>query len=114
MSKSEDLRSGALRLLVLSELSLGENYGWGIAEAIRAKSGEDLSVRVETLYPVLHSLENAGAVSSRWMEGENGRPRKMYRISPKGKRLLEREAAAFKKWTGAAMQVLNLSLEKKG
>lgn len=114
MGKTDDLRSGALRVLVLSELALGENYGWGIAEAIRAKSGEDLTVRVETLYPILHSLENAGAVSSRWAEGENGRPRKLYKITAKGKKLLEREAAAFRKWTGAAMQVLNLSMEKRG
>lgn len=107
MSESDELNGGILRVLILSELTLGENYGWGIAEAVKRKSGFELTLRVESLYPILHDLENRGALASRWVEAENGRPRKMYSLTDKGKKQAERVLASFKKSAGAAMKVVD-------
>jgi len=107
MSESDELKGGILRVLILSELALGENYGWGIAEAVKRKSGYELTLRVESLYPVLHDLENRGALACRWVEAENGRPRKMYSLTDKGRRQAERAIASFKKTAGAAMKVVD-------
>ncbi|MCD6118727.1 helix-turn-helix transcriptional regulator [bacterium] len=114
MSSGSDLRSGTLRVLILSELSHGENYGWGIAEAIRGKSGEDLSVRVESLYPILHVFEEKGLVTARWEEGPNGRPRKLYSITQKGRLALEKQAGEFKRVASAVLKVLDSSFAGEG
>lgn len=106
MSESDELKGGILRVLILSELMLGENYGWGIAEAVKRKSGYELRLRVESLYPVLHDLENRGVLACRWVEAENGRPRKMYSLTDKGKLQAQRAVAGFKKSAGAAMKVV--------
>ena len=36
------------------------------------------------LYPVLHRLERAGLVESRWEKAETGRRRKYYRVTESG------------------------------
>lgn len=107
MSESDELKGGILRVLILSELMLGENYGWGIAEAVKRKSGYELTLRVESLYPILHDLENRGMLASRWVEAENGRPRKMYSLTDKGKLQAQRALANFRKTAGAAMKVVD-------
>ena len=87
--------AGMLRVLILSELSQGEGYGYGMARSIGEKSGGELSVRPESLYPVLHRMEYDGLVKARWTEADNGRPRKMYNITAKGKKRWARQRASF-------------------
>jgi DNA-binding PadR family transcriptional regulator len=43
------------------------------------------------LYPVLHRMESDGLILSEWVVQENGRKRKYYTITAKGKQ--EREVA---------------------
>lgn len=55
------------------------------------------------LYPLLRQLENEGLITSSWDavraedsdEGAEGRKRKWYRLSPKGKRRLGQRVAAY-------------------
>jgi DNA-binding PadR family transcriptional regulator len=54
-------------------------------------SGGDLSWDDSTLYPVLHRLENEGLLASSWQVADNGRRRKYYRLTPKGREVLEAE-----------------------
>ena len=98
---------GMLRMLILSELSLGPGYGYGMAKAIGSKSGGDLAVRPESLYPVLHRMENEGLVTARWEQSGSGRPRKFYSMTPKGTRRWQRSLARFISQSRGALKVVS-------
>ncbi len=40
------------------------------------------------VYPVLHRLEARELIAGYWREGETGRQRKYYRLTPRGRRCL--------------------------
>ena len=68
-----EILQGTLDLLILQTLARGGQHGHGISLAIRARSGEVLSVETGSLYPALHRLENRGMLAADWNETETGR-----------------------------------------
>jgi PadR family transcriptional regulator, regulatory protein PadR len=90
-----ELLAGMIRLLILSELSRGEGYGYGIAKSISERSGGDLRLRPESLYPVLHRMELDGLIAARWEQSDEGRPRRIYSITVKGRKRWDRSRSAF-------------------
>jgi DNA-binding PadR family transcriptional regulator len=79
----QELRRGTVVLACL--LLLREpGYGYALLDRLR-----DLGFAVEanTLYPLLRRLEGQGMLQSTWNTDES-RPRKFYRISPDGERLV--------------------------
>ena len=62
--------SGVPELLVLRMLSAREMYGYEIVKAMRLVTGEAIGFGEGVIYPVLHSLEEAGAL----MRALNERP----------------------------------------
>jgi DNA-binding PadR family transcriptional regulator len=76
---------GLIRLHLLHHASGGPLYGFAMIEAL-ARHGYRLSPG--TLYPILHGLEKKGYLRS--TEQRLGRTaRRMYRITPSGRRALE-------------------------
>ena len=61
-----------MTLLVLSLLSAGDKYGYEMIAALEAKSGHTFTLR-RILYPILHGLETAGAVTAYEKEAPSGR-----------------------------------------
>jgi len=98
--------AGMLRVLILSELSRGPGYGYGIAKGIARRSGEELAVRPESLYPVLHRMEQEKLVGSRWETADTGRPRKVYTLTPKGRRRWEKARHQFTRLSQAALKAI--------
>lgn len=98
--------SGTLRVLILSELSHAPSYGYAIAKAIDESTGGELVVRPESLYPVLHRMEQEGLLEAKWEEAEGGRPRKVYRITPKGRRRWEKTREKFVRVMGGALRAI--------
>ena len=88
---SKELVSASSKPLVLSILSEGESYGYAIIQQVRALSEEKITWTDGMLYPVLHRLEDEGLIRSTWRESAEGRERKYYRITPEGRRALEKE-----------------------
>ncbi len=99
--------AGMLRVLILSELSRGPGYGYGIAKAIARRSGGELAVRPESLYPVLHRMEHGGLVSARWETAPHGRPRKVYTLTARGRRAWERARKQFVRLSHGALKALS-------
>lgn len=105
--KNTDYLPGMLRVLLLSELSRGEGYGYGLARSLELAGEGALSVRPESLYPVLHRLEQDGLIGARWDRAENGRPRRVYRLTPKGRKHWDRLRPAFVAQAQAALKAVN-------
>ena len=88
MKLAKDLVAASAGPLVLSILSQGETYGYAIIQRVHEVSGGRVQWTDGMLYPVLHRLENQGAISSRWRTAANGRRRKYYALKSPGRRAL--------------------------
>lgn len=91
MAFTRDLLRGSLDLMVLSELSAGERYGYQILAALRRQSEGRIDLKAGTLYPILHKLERNRCVRS-WWDDSGSRDRKWYALTEKGRGQLEHQA----------------------
>lgn len=80
----KDLFSGLVRLHVLHHAGEAPVFGLALIDELR-RHGYDISPG--TMYPLLHGLERKGYLASR-PEREDGRERRVYRITPAGRRAL--------------------------
>jgi len=85
---------GSLTTLILQNLSRGSNHGYRIAQEIKETSKGVLDFKEGTLYPALHGLEAKKLITSSTRE-ENGRTRRYYKLTDKGRKSL---AAERKEW----------------
>ena len=99
------LIAASLKPFVLSILAEGENYGYAIIQRVKALTGGHIEWTTSTLYPVLHSLENKGLLQSEWQASEEGPRRKYYRLTPKGRKAMEREKQQWLDVHRALMQL---------
>jgi PadR family transcriptional regulator PadR len=106
MSKSDDVISGTLDLLILRVIALRPMHGWAIAQRIQQVSNEILQVRQGSLYPALHRLELQGLISAEWGESENNRRAKFYALTKTGRQKLQKEEAQWTRLSTAISLVL--------
>ena len=97
MTFDRELLKGSISLLILKLLSEREMYGYEIIQEAARRSGDAFQFKEGTLYPALHHLHRRGYLRSDWRVGDNGRERKYYGLTPKGRRAA---AEARKSWTG--------------
>ncbi|MGH9719863.1 MAG: PadR family transcriptional regulator [Bryobacteraceae bacterium] len=90
-----EILQGTLDMLILRTLQWGPQHGHGIAQVIRASSGELLQIETGSLYPALHRLERQGWLASEWKLSDKNQRAKFYRLTPAGKRQLLSEQS---KW----------------
>ncbi|NBH70920.1 PadR family transcriptional regulator [Clostridiaceae bacterium] len=93
-------------MLVLRLLEQQSMYGYQIIRELEKQSEMVFRLQEGTLYPVLHGLEQQGAVAGFQKTAENGRVRKYYEITSHGKRLLEEKAQEWKAYEKAVNQVM--------
>jgi PadR family transcriptional regulator PadR len=86
--KNASFMNGVPELLILAELARGEMYGYQLVRAVQARTGNAISLSEGCVYPLVHSLERKGWLTSRQMTAA-GRNRVYYRLTPKGKRRLD-------------------------
>ncbi len=101
------LLQGSLDMLVLRALLAGPHHGYAIAKHLHEVSDAFLQVEEGSLYPALHRLEYRGWVASEWGTSDANRRAKFYRLTPKGKKQLQAETAAWVKMSQAIERVLN-------
>jgi PadR family transcriptional regulator PadR len=107
-----ELLQGTLDLLILQTLMWGPSHGYGIAQAIRANSGELLRVDAGSLYPALQRLQKQKWLSAEWKVSENKQDVKVYTLTAAGKRQLTQERSRWERLTGAVAGVLNPATKK--
>jgi transcriptional regulator len=92
-----DFLPGTLYMLVLRTLAAGPLHGYAIAKRIHTVSREALSVEEGSLYPALNRMLVKGWVAADWGTSETGRRARFYRLTPAGRRQLERNAEEFER-----------------
>jgi PadR family transcriptional regulator len=108
-----ELLQGTLDLLILQTLQWGPQHGYGIANAIRATSGDLLRVETGSLYPALHRLARQGWVKAEWKQSETGQRARYYRLTPAGKKQLLSERSRWDQLVQAIGGVLNPGLPQE-
>lgn len=96
---------GHLDLLVLAILADGAKHGYGVIEELRTRSDEAFDLPEGTVYPALHRLDKAGFLTSEWSEVQ-GRRRRTYRLTDKGRGALGEQRLAWDQFTDAVASVL--------
>lgn len=101
MKLERELMRGAGPTAVLQLLSTQSMYGYQLVEALAKQSNGVLAMGQSTLYPMLYNLEAKGLIEAEWQAAPNGRDRKYYNLTGKGKKKLKADLEAWKKLTGA-------------
>jgi PadR family transcriptional regulator, regulatory protein PadR len=107
-SRSE-LPQGTLDLLILRIVAVGPVHGYAIAQRLEQVSRGVVQVPEGSLYPALHRLENRGFLAADWKETDTGREAKFYRLTRKGRKQLETEAASWQRLTEAVGLILGMA-----
>ncbi len=85
---SKDLVAASSRPLILAVLRRGESYGYALLGQVREMSDGELDWSDGMLYPVLRRLEHQGLVRSRWGRSDEGRRRRYYVLTKRGRAAL--------------------------
>ena len=81
-------------------------YGYQIIQKLSVSSDNIFNLKEGTLYPLLHGLENDGAISAYWVETPEGRSRKYYKITKDGRKLLDEKQTEWKIFSEAVNKVI--------
>ena len=95
-----------LDLLILKTLELEPRHGVAIADRIEQISRGTFTVKLGSLFPALHRLEEHGFLKAEWGESENNRRAKFYRLTPAGRRRLEAEKQSWERVVAAMAHAL--------
>ena len=101
-----EMLQGTLDLLILQTLIPGPAHGHTIAYAIEHRSDEVLQVEHGSLYPALHRLEGRGWIASSWGASENNRKARFYRLTPRGRKQLNRQTSRWNQLVAAVNRIL--------
>src|SRR5689334_20132111 len=89
MAVNKELMKGSTGTLILSLLVRKQMYGYEIIKELEVLSSGLFEMREGTLYPILHTFEEAGFVESNWVGEAGTRQRKYYSLTKAGRSFLK-------------------------
>jgi transcriptional regulator len=101
-----ELLPGTLYLLILRTLRRGPLHGYAIVKRIKDASREGLQIEDGSLYPALNRMLVKGWLASEWGVSQNNRKARFYRLTPEGRKQLDKEAGQFDRLVRAIRQVM--------
>ena len=103
MSRNNKLYKGTLQNIILKLLSKEvKMYGYQMTQRAKELTKGGLEMTEGALYPILHKLESDGIIESE-IQNINGRDRKYYLLTEKGKRQQSKQEEEMKSY------ILNLN-----
>jgi DNA-binding PadR family transcriptional regulator len=102
---SAESLKGHLDGMLLAVLEDGPRHGYAVMEVLRAGSGGRFDLPTGTIYPALHRLERSGLVQTSWTE-VGGRRRRLYELTPAGRRALDTERGSWREFSAAVTALL--------
>lgn len=105
MKFSRELLKGSTNMMVLSILEKENMYGYQMIKKMQEQSNNIFELGEGTLYPILHSLEEKGYITSYWDE-TSSKKRKYYAITEKGKKQLKEKKEEWKSFSNGINRLL--------
>jgi PadR family transcriptional regulator PadR len=104
-----DLFPGALEMMILQSLRRLPMHGYALAQLIKRTSADLLQIEEGSLYPALQRLLKAGCVSAEWGLSPQNRRVRVYKITPAGRKQLERNVSSFERMLEGIARVMRPS-----
>ena len=101
-----DVIQGTLDMLILKTLSLEPMHGFGIARRIEQISRSVFKINAGSLLTAFQRLERMGWLDSYWLQTDNGRRAKFYRLTRAGQKQLQVETANWNRRVSAIARLL--------
>jgi transcriptional regulator len=105
-TKQRDLFPGALEMMILQTLRRQPLHGYALVQHIKRSSHDLLQVEEGSLYPALQRLLKAELVKAEWGISSTNRRVRIYKLTPGGKKHLERERLSFERMLEGVTRVL--------
>jgi PadR family transcriptional regulator PadR len=110
--ESDKIIKGSLNVVIMQLLqNNGRMYGYEITRAVREGSKNKMNITEAALYPALHRLEEKGILETE-SEMVDGRLRKYYKLSRKGKKESAAELEAVKDAIASLQKILKYKLKQ--
>jgi transcriptional regulator len=106
MTFDRELLKGSIALLILKLLSERDMYGYEIIHEGASRSSGVFQFKEGTLYPALHQLHRRGYLRAEWRVGDNGRERKYYGLTAKGRKAAREGRRSWDFFTSAVNAIL--------
>lgn len=97
-------KKGALEICVLSQLKLGDRYGYELTENISSV----MSISTGTLYPILRKLKEENYVETYLVEAGAGPARKYYHLTEKGCEYQQKLKDEWMEFVGAVNEIIGV------
>ena len=92
--------------MILRALRAGSLHGYAIAKRVKVASGDGIQIEDGSLYPALNRMLVKGWLACEWGISDNNRKARFYKLTPQGRKQLEREAADFDRMVKAIQLVM--------
>ena len=106
---NRDLSKGSAELLVLTLLEARPRHGYDIGKLIEERTKGQIRFRIGSLYPILFRLEDRGLIAGRWLEKPGERRRRLYRLTPAGRKFLKDQRSAWDEFVATINQIVRPS-----
>ncbi len=97
---------GTVDMLILDVVSRGPTYGYEITQRVLECSRGYFELKEGSLYPALHRIERRKLLSAYWVDTEDGRRRKYYKLTAAGGRALAAKREEWTRFTAGVNDVL--------
>src|SRR5688572_5831341 len=101
-----NLLHGTMDMLILEILSRAPSYGYDISQTVMSRSEGYFELKEGSLYPALHRLERQKLLSAFWVNTEEGRRRKYYKLTAAGQKTLAKKRETWTQFTTSVNGVL--------
>ena len=101
-----DLFPGALEMMVLRTLKRQRLHGYALVQEIKRASNDLLQIEEGSLYPALQRLLKEEMLRAEWGTSDTNRRIRIYELTAKGSKHLEREVSSFEQMLEGITRVL--------
>ena len=96
-------------MMILETLRRGSLHGYALAQFLKQTSDDLLQIEEGSLYPALQRMLKAGWVGAAWGLSARNRRVRIYKITPAGRKQLEREVSSFERMLDGISRVMRPS-----